>query len=124
MGVAAILDGVAPFNGEECQFRINQAGGVDEFHRQGVGVATERPTSSTWAVARVVPSWTRMVQPSPGVDATSMLPFSRSTLVRSTSMPTPRPEISVTMVRVEKAGAQESAPEFAPASGLPVSSGR
>jgi hypothetical protein len=45
-------------------------------------------------------------EPSPDTDLTSMVPPIWSILVRTTSMPTPRPETEVTAAAVEKPGAK------------------
>ena len=44
------------------------------------------------------------VEPAPALDRRSMLPPMRSMLVRTTSMPTPRPETVVTFSAVENPG--------------------
>ena len=44
--------------------------------------------------------------PAPATDYNSMVPPMRSILVRTTSMPTPRPETLVTFSAVEKPGAK------------------
>ena len=44
--------------------------------------------------------------PSPATDFTSMVPPIWSILLRTTSMPTPRPEMLVTLAAVEKPGAK------------------
>ena len=46
------------------------------------------------------------VEPSPATDLMSMVPPIWSILVRTTSMPTPRPETEVTAAAVEKPGAK------------------
>ena len=46
------------------------------------------------------------LEPSPATDLTSMVPPIWSILVRTTSMPTPRPETLVTCAAVEKPGAK------------------
>ena len=46
------------------------------------------------------------LEPSPGTDLTSMVPPIWSMLVRTTSMPTPRPDTLVTLAAVEKPGAK------------------
>ena len=46
------------------------------------------------------------LKPAPATDFTSMAPPIWSILLRTTSMPTPRPEILVTMEAVEKPGAK------------------
>jgi hypothetical protein len=48
----------------------------------------------------------RKLEPSPGTDFTSMVPPIWSMLVRTTSMPTPRPDTLVTFAAVEKPGAK------------------
>ena len=45
-------------------------------------------------------------EPSPATDLTSMVPPIWSILVRTTSMPTPRPDTEVTAAAVEKPGAK------------------
>ena len=54
-------------------------------------------------------SGTRSVMrvPSPGVLSTSTIPPIRSTFERTTSMPTPRPEIEVTFFAVDKPGLED-----------------
>ena len=46
------------------------------------------------------------LEPSPATDLTSMVPPIWSILVRTTSMPTPRPDTEVTAAAVEKPGAK------------------
>ena len=46
------------------------------------------------------------LEPSPATDLTSMVPPIWSILVRTTSMPTPRPDTLVTLAAVEKPGAK------------------
>ena len=46
------------------------------------------------------------LEPSHGTDLTSMVPPMRSMLVRTTSMPTPRPDTLVTLAAVEKPAAK------------------
>jgi hypothetical protein len=59
-------------------------------------------------IARVSGRRSVMVVPAPGRPSTPIEPRSRSTLRFTTSMPTPRPEYSVTRSAVEKPGSRIS----------------
>ena len=60
-------------------------------------------------MARVSGSLMRKRDPRPGAESISILPPSRSRLVLTTSMPTPRPETSLTFSAVETPGRKMSA---------------
>ena len=66
------------------------------------------PTSRPSSTASVSGSVIRNVVPLPGSVRISIRPRSASMLRRTTSMPTPRPEISVTLSAVEKPGSKIS----------------
>ena len=69
------------------------------------GMAKRCPEASTIraeTIARVRGILIRKVVPRPATDDSSMVPPMRSILVRTTSMPTPRPETLVTFSAVEK----------------------
>ena len=63
-------------------------------------------TSSAGMIASVSGIMNVNVEPSPSTVLTLTLPPMRSMLVRTTSMPTPRPDTSVTLAAVEKPGAK------------------
>ncbi len=69
------------------------------------GIAKRSPPAATRTaemMARVSGIFTVKQEPAPGVLASSIVPPMRSMLARTTSMPTPRPEIEVTASAVEK----------------------
>ena len=73
------------------------------------GMAKRSPPASTISaetIASVSGILMTKVEPWPSVDFTSIVPPIWSMLVRTTSMPTPRPETLVTVVAVEKPGAK------------------
>src|SRR6058998_3832106 len=63
-------------------------------------------TTSAWMMASVIGSITRNVVPTPGVERMSIVPFSSWMFFFTTSRPTPRPEISLT-VDGREAGGEE-----------------
>ena len=73
------------------------------------GMAKRSPPASTISaetIARVSGILSVKLTPTPGTERTSMVPPIWSILVRTTSMPTPRPEMLVTAAAVEKPGAK------------------
>ena len=72
-------------------------------------MAKRSPAASTISaetMASVSGILMRKLEPSPGTDLTSMVPPIWSMLVRTTSMPTPRPDTLVIFAAVEKPGAK------------------
>ena len=65
-------------------------------------------TTSAWMIASVIGSMIRNVVPSPTVVTMSIVPFSSWMFFFTTSRPTPRPEISLTALAVEKPGVKIS----------------
>ena len=73
------------------------------------GIAKRSPPASTISaetIASVSGILMVKLEPSPATDFTSMVPPIWSILVRTTSMPTPRPDTLVTAAAVEKPGAK------------------
>ena len=73
------------------------------------GIAKRSPPASTIKAATIASvSGILMVKlkPTPATDFTSMVPPIWSILLRTTSMPTPRPDTLVTFAAVEKPGAK------------------
>ena len=65
-------------------------------------------TSSAWMIASVSGSFIVNFVPSPCTESTSKTPLRRRMFFFTTSMPTPRPETSVTWSAVEKPGVKIS----------------
>ena len=76
---------------------------------ESCGIAKRSPAASTIraeTMAKVSGILMVTEEPSPATDLMSMVPPIWSILVRTTSMPTPRPETEVTAAAVEKPGAK------------------